>query len=192
MIAVEDSALVLLAAGRSVRFGDGGSKLDADLNGRALGLHVVEALADLPFRSRIAVTGRAGVDYAAHGFRVVANPEPEAGMGRSIGLGVALAGEAAAVVVVLADMPRVTAGHVRHLFEAAEGRDTVVASSDGTAASPPALFGADWFGRLLALDGEAGARALIRGATRVIAPAGELVDVDTPEALAALNRRPVR
>ena len=40
MIAAEDCVLVLLAAGRSQRMGDLGSKLDEPFLGRALGLHV--------------------------------------------------------------------------------------------------------------------------------------------------------
>jgi len=185
MIAVEDSALVLLAAGRAVRFGR--SKLDAELNGRALGLHVVEALTGLPFATRVAVTGRAGVDYAAHGFRLVPNATPETGMGHSVALGIAAVRDVAAAVIVLADMPCVTAAHVRRLFDAATGPDAAVGSSDGAASSPPVLFGAGWFERLLALEGDAGARGLIRDAVRVIAPPGELVDVDTSEMLARLN-----
>jgi len=190
MIAVEDAALVLLAAGRSARFGTGGSKLDAELNGRPLGLHVVEALAALPFATRIAVTGRARVDYAAHGFRTVTNDDPDAGMGRSVRLGIGAVGGAAAAVIVLADMPCVTETHVRRLFDAATGPDATVASCEGDAAGPPVLFGRNWFGRLLALDGDAGARGLIRRAARVVAPAGTLADVDTCEALATLSRSP--
>ena len=57
MIAVEDCVLVLLAAGRSRRMGDIGSKLDAPFLGRPLGLHVAVALEDMPFRERVAVVG---------------------------------------------------------------------------------------------------------------------------------------
>ena len=55
MIAVERSVLVLLAAGRSERFGDVGSKLDQPFLARPLGLHVAVALEDMPFQQRIAI-----------------------------------------------------------------------------------------------------------------------------------------
>ncbi|KQM63360.1 MobA [Sphingomonas sp. Leaf17] len=180
MVAVERTALILLAAGASRRFG-AADKLAADVGGRPLGLHVVAALADVPFAARIAVVDGCRLDFAAHGYRVIRNDDAASGMAGSIRLGVARAKAegADAVLIVLADMPRVTAGHVARLFAAAEDGDAVVASSDGVRPMPPALFGADRFDALLALEGDAGARAMIRAARHVVANAGVLVDVDT-------------
>lgn len=187
MIAIEDTVLLLLAAGRSERFGDVGSKLDQDFLGRPLGLHVAVALEDLPFRERIAVCGHAALDYAAHRFRVVENADPAASMASSIRLGVAAAGDAGAVLVALADMPRVTAAHVWRLFDAATDERTVVASSDGTDPKPPALFGSARLDHLRGLSGDAGARALVAGGRHVVASPNELIDVDTPDELARLR-----
>lgn len=184
MLAIEETMLVLLAAGRSERFG--GGKLAADLGGVPLGLHVVHALAELPFRARVAVVGPAALDYAAHGFRVIRNGDPARDMASSLRLGVAAA-EGAAVLLALADMPCVTATHVRRLFDAAEGDHAVVASTNGARPSPPALFGRARFAALLQVTGDKGARELIAGARHVPAPAGELVDVDTVEELEALR-----
>ena len=179
MVAVEDTVLILLAAGASRRFG-AADKLSADVEGRPLGLHVVAALADMPFRCRLAVVDGCRLDFAAHGYRVIRNDDAGSGMAGSIRLGVAQAKAegAAAVLIVLADMPRVTAAHVARVFAAAED-GMVVASSDGVRPMPPALFGADRFDALLALEGDAGARAMIRAARHVVADAGVLVDVDT-------------
>lgn len=185
MIAAEETTLVLLAAGKSERFG--GSKLDADLGGLSLGLHVVKALAELPFRARLAVVGTCAIDYAAHGFRVVRNVDPARDMASSVRMGVAAA-EGAAVLLVLADMPCVTAAHVLRLFAAADGADAVVASTDGTRPSPPALFGAARFAELLQVSGDKGARALIAEGRHVLAAAGELVDVDRVEELEGLRQ----
>lgn len=189
MLRVEDTVLVLLAAGRSERFGDVGSKLDEDFLGRPLGLHVAVALEALPFRERITVTGKAQIDYAAHGYRLVANPDPAGKMASSVRLGVecAKAQGAAAVLIALADMPRVTAAHILRLFDAAKNGDTVVASSDGVDPKPPALFGADKFDFLLSLDGDTGARDLVRAGRHVVASPGELIDVDTPEEMVKLR-----
>ncbi len=189
MLTVERTTLVLLAAGRSARFGDVGSKLEAPFLGRPLGLHVAVALEDLPFRERIVVTGRARLDYAAHGYRVMPNPAPDEGMASSvnIGVGCAKAQGAAAVLIALADMPRVTAAHVLRMFDAARNGDTVVASSDGRDPKPPALFGADRFDFLLALDGDEGARDLVRSGRHVVTSPAELIDVDTPEELERLR-----
>ncbi len=187
MIGVEETALVLLAAGRSERFG--ASKLDQDLNGLPLGLHAARALAALPFARRVAVTGRCAIDFAAEGYAVVRNDDPARDMASSVRLGVSAAGDAAAVLLVLADMPGVTAAHVARLFAASEGA-TVVASGDGERAMPPVLFAQALFPQLLALRGDHGARDLIRGARQVVAPAGMLVDVDTVAALEGLRSTP--
>lgn len=189
MLKVEDTILLLLAAGRSERFGDAGAKLEEDFLGHPLGLHVAVALEALPFRERVAVTGRARLDYAAHGYRVLPNPQREAGMASSVRIGVehAKAQGAAAVLIALADMPRVTAAHVLRVFDASSNGDTVVASSDGRDTKPPALFGADRFDFLLALTGDDGARDLVRGGRHVVTSPAELIDVDTREELAKLR-----
>jgi len=194
VIAAERTVLVLLAAGLSSRFEGPGSKLDADLSGVPLGLHAASALAALPFLERVAVTGRGGVDYAGYGYRTLRNETPERGLSGSVRLGAALAIEleADAVLIALADMPRVSVAHVRRLLDAADGRGAVVASGDGDDTGPPALFGCDRFADLLTLEGDAGARALLRAGHRVIAPPGELVDVDTADQLAALTRGEAR
>ncbi len=189
MIAVERTVLLLLAAGRSQRYGDVGSKLDEDFLGRPLGLHVAVTLEMVPFLERIAITGSCRIDYAAHGFRVIRNAAPEAGIATSIALGVRAAQErdADAVMLALADMPRVTATHIHRLFDASRGPDTVVASSDGTDTSPPALFGRDRFDFLLSLQGDEGARDLVRAGRHVVTAPAELIDVDTAEELAELR-----
>jgi molybdenum cofactor cytidylyltransferase len=189
VIAVEDTVLVLLAAGVSARYGDVGSKLDEEFLGHPLGVHVAVTLEALPFLERIAVVRSCKINYGAHGFRLLRNNAPGAGIATSIGLGVAAAKErgAEAVLLALADMPRITAAHIHRLFDASREMDTVVASSDGVDASPPALFGRDRFDFLLSLEGDEGARDLVRSGRHVVTSPAELIDIDTPEQLAALR-----
>lgn len=189
MIAAEDTILVLLAAGKSKRFISDESKLDMPIGDLPLGLYAARALAALPFKARAAIVRRCRVDYAAHGFHVIENTDPVGDIASSLRLGVtfAQAQGAVAVLVALADMPRITAGHVRRLLEAADGAEAVVASSiAGAAPRPPAVFGSDQFETLLSLSGDHGARDLIRSGQRIEAPAAELVDIDTQEDLASL------
>jgi len=189
MIAAQDVALVLLAAGRSERFGDIGSKLDEPFLARPLGLHVVVALEAVPFATRIAVTGEAKIDFAGAGYRVVANDDPARGIASSVRLGIAAAAEsgAKAALIALADMPRVTATHVFTLLAAYEDAMSVVASSDGVTPHPPALFGRDRGAALLDLTGDNGARDLIRAGKHVVTTEAEMIDVDTPEELERLR-----
>ncbi len=191
MIAVEDTVLVLLAAGRSERFGSGASKLDQPFLARPLGLHVAVALEDLPFRERIVVVDGCTIDYAAHGFTVIHNDAPHRDMASSVRMGVecARAHDAKAVLIALGDMPRVTAAHIHRLFDAAAdlADDAVVASSDGVAPRPPVLIGCGRFDAIMAITGDQGARDLIQAGRHVVANAAELIDVDTPEDLERLR-----
>ena len=190
MVEVENTVLVLLAAGRSERFGDVGSKLDSDFLGRPLGLHVTVALEMIPLRARVAVTGRTTIDYAAHGYDVVPTDDPAAGVSRSLKIGIEAAERhgAEAVLIALADMPRVTATHVHRLFDAVGGReDVVISSSDGRETKPPGLFGRSRFEYLKTRQGDEGARDLVRSGRHVVTAPAELIDVDTPEQLEKLR-----
>jgi molybdenum cofactor cytidylyltransferase len=189
MIAPENSVLVLLAAGRSERFGNVGSKLEEAFLGRPLGYHVAVALEAVPFMARVAIVGGGRLDYARYGFTHIHNEDPAKGMSQSVRLGVAEAIRlgAAAVVIALADMPRVTATHIHHLFDATDDEDSVVASSDGKAAKPPVLFGRAQFDALLTLEGDAGARDMVKRGRHVVTNPAELIDVDTREELEQLR-----
>lgn len=182
MIAPERTALILLAAGRSLRFGET-DKLTMPYLGRPLGLHVVVALEAVPFCARIGVVARTALDLASCGYSVITNDDPAAGMGRSLRLGVeaACASDPDAVLIALADMPRVTATHVYRLLDNARGVQAIVASSDGVDARPPALFGRAHIPALLAARGDMGARELVRRGHHIVAPPSELIDIDTPE-----------
>lgn len=181
-------AAVLLAAGRSTRFGTA-DKLAAPLGDRPLGHHAAGTLATLPLAARFVVC-RPGL-HAWPGFEIITNARPEAGLAHSIALGIAAArnGGAEAVLIALADMPFVTAAHMTHLLDRHDGPDTRVASSDGRHHMPPALFGASWFGALEGLTGDRGARSLLDQATEVVASPDELRDIDTPEDLQRILRR---
>ncbi len=189
-IRIQKTVLVLLAAGRGSRFGDIDAKLEQEFLGRPLGLHVAVALEDLPFLSRLAVVGTDRLDYARHGFQTLRNYDPGQGMARSVRIGIEVAErtEADAVLIALADMPRVTAAHIHRLFDASADANTVVASSDGCDPKPPALFGRGRFAFLKTLEGDSGARDLVKAGRHVVTAPAELIDVDTPEELEALRR----
>ena len=188
MIDLEKTVLVLLAAGRSSRYPDG-NKLEQEFLGRPVGLHVAVALEDVPFLDRIAVVDGCTLDYSAHNFRVIHNEDQAAGLSHSVKLGVAEAKRlgAEAVLIALADMPRVTVAHIYRMLDAADSADAVVASSDGHSPKPPALFARERFDFLMNLEGDAGARAMVRAGRHVVTTPAELIDIDTPEDLARLR-----
>lgn len=170
-------AAVLLAAGRSLRFGEA-DKLAAPLGDQPLGLHAARTLATLPLMTRLVVTGSSRPDWP--GFQIVRNEDRQAGMAHSIVLGVRTAEQLGAdgVLIALADMPFVSQDHFRRLIDACRGPDTLVASSNGGRRMAPALFGARWFGALKSLTGDQGARLLLDRAETIPADPAEMLDVD--------------
>jgi molybdenum cofactor cytidylyltransferase len=189
VIAVEKCILILLAAGRSERFGNG-NKLEQEFLGKPVGLHVVTALEDMPFMERVAVIDGCSLDFAARDFTVLHNENAASGMSGSVRIGVAYARKmgAEAVVIALADMPRVTATHIHRLLDAANSSDAVVVSSDGVQPMPPGVFGRDRFDFLMTLQGDRGARDLVKAGRHVVTTPAELIDIDTPEDLERLRQ----
>lgn len=191
MIDPRNIAAILLAAGTSRRFGTD-DKLLAPLAGEPLVLHAARRIVELAPGRRIAVCRDAGGTLAQRltelGFAIAVNPHPDRGLSRSLACGVAEAarGPAAAALICLADMPFVTAAHLQRLL-ARFDPDTapVVASGDGEAAMPPALFARAMFDRLCAGEGDRGGKVLLAGAAIIPASPGELRDIDRPGDLPA-------
>lgn len=186
-IGVERVAVVLLAAGRSARFG--GDKLAAPFRGRPLGTHAAAMLAAIPFAAHIAVTGPSVVDLAALGFDCRAAP-PDAPMSLSLKIGIAAAEATGcdACLIALADMPMVPAAHIHALLAAHDGALTATLSDE--VRMVPAVIARAAFPLVATLSGDQGARALLREALGVAAPPAWLVDIDTPGDAARNNVQP--
>jgi molybdenum cofactor cytidylyltransferase len=129
---------------------------------------------------------------------VVHNPAHAEGMSTSLRAGIAAVAERDADVdgalVQLADMPRVTAAHLDALIAAfdPDADATIVVPTCARKRGNPVLWGRRHFAAIGELRGDVGARALLErhpDQVRLLAiddPA-ILVDVDTPEALAAVR-----
>lgn len=182
-----DLACILLAAGEGRRFG--GRKLEARLKDKMLGLHAAELLAGMSFGALVAVCNAANealnAELAALGFRIVINPEPSAGQARSLALGIGAVaeGQADAALVALADMPHVSAEHLRALVGAFErgGRIVPGCSAAGAVKLPPAIFPRSCWAELCNLSGDQGARGMLADAITVPADAATLKDIDRPQ-----------
>ncbi|MBM3582796.1 MAG: nucleotidyltransferase family protein [Alphaproteobacteria bacterium] len=189
-------AALILAAGRSSRMGDA-NKLLADLNGAPIVARVAEAALASRARPVVAVTGHeaAKVRAALAGFaiEVAHNPDYALGMSTSLKAGIAAlrAKSVAGALVLLGDMPRVTAATIDALiaaFEQSGGRAICVPEAGGQRGNP-VLWPHDLFGGMSALSGDKGARDLLaRYADRIVrvpASSAEIfADVDTPDDLA--------
>lgn len=186
MIEASDIGVVLLAAGRSRRFGDD-DKLLAPVAGMPLALHAAARIAALAPGRRIAVCSDGDSELAqrlaALDFEIAVNSDEAAGLSRSLACGIAelARGSEAAALVVLADMPFVTTAHLRALLARFDPLHApVVASTDGRTAMPPALFAQTLFDSLQASVGDRGGKALLDGAALVTASPDELADIDRP------------
>lgn len=191
MIEAANVTAILLAAGTSQRFG-AEDKLLAPLTGEPLALHAARRIVELVPGRRIAVCpddhGMLAQLLAAEGFEIVVNPHPERGLSQSLSCGIteAALGPEVAALICLADMPFVSTGHLRNLLTRFDPSTApAVASSNGDAAMPPALFSRALFETLRSGQGDRGGKALLADATLVQAGADELVDIDRPGDLPA-------
>lgn len=191
----ESVGAVVLAAGRSVRMG--ANKLLADLGGRPVLAHVLDAVkeAGLP---AIVVTGNAEAEIAAlarrYGFPSVHAARYADGLSQSLAAGIAaVPNDWSAALVLLGDMPEVSAGHIASLAAAADANRIAVPVHNGKRGNPLA-WGRRYFARLRGLEGDVGGKALLAEfADDIVDVPVEsdaiFMDVDTPEALAAARAR---
>jgi molybdenum cofactor cytidylyltransferase len=191
-------AAIVLAAGRSVRMG-AANKLLADVGGRPMVRHAVEAALVSQARPVLVVTGHQADDVRAAlaGLNVefVANADFAQGLSTSLKAGIrAVPPEITGAVVLLGDMPRIEAAHLDAMiaaFASPAGAAIVVPMHEGQRGNP-VLWPADLFAEMLALEGDAGARSLLtKHPDRVreidLGTDAVLMDVDTPDALARLR-----
>lgn len=196
-------ASIILAAGSSTRFRgtdpQAATKAVALLDGAPLVRHVAQAALAAGLGPVIVVTGFGAQDVARalDGLPVTLahNADFASGLASSLRCGVGVApAECAGAFVLLADMPRVSAallGALAQAFRAAPGAQAAVPVHAG-AWGNPALIGRAVFADVMNLEGDEGARRLLRGRSGVVEvhveDEGVALDVDTPEALAALGR----
>lgn len=192
---------ILLAAGLGRRFG-AAPKLLAPLDGKPLVRHAAEAALGARPRPVIAVLGAhaEAVRDALDGLDLirVENPDYRAGLATSLRAGLAaLPRTCAAAMVVLGDMPRVSAAHIDRLaaaFAAARPEPAaVVPVQDGRRGNPVLLNLRRLGPEIARLAGDHGAGPLLKGRGDVLEIPGDpgtALDIDTPAGLAALQDGP--
>jgi molybdenum cofactor cytidylyltransferase len=121
---------------------------------------------------------------------LVRNPEFAQGMSTSLRAGIAaLPAEAAAAVVLLADMPRISAVQVDRLIDAFEAKQpSIVVPQRKGKRGNPILWPREFFAQMQAVSGDKGARGLLEEhpqRIRSVEMDDDAIhaDVDTPEDL---------
>ncbi len=164
------SGAVILAAGASRRWG--GPKLLERIGGSTLIGRTVRVVLEAGFRPAVVVTGawreRIAAEAAGAGAETVFNPAWERGMGTSLAAGIAHLLERrpapAGAVVVPADLPALDPATLRELPVAAAraGLPMAAVTWEGAPLQAPAWFARSLLPELLGLDGDQGARHLLR------------------------------
>ena len=191
---------VVLAAGLSSRMG--ATKLLADVGGKTMIRHVVEAACASHAGPVIVVTGHAApqIEGALDGLKIefVNNPDFAKGLSASLRAGLnALPEDCDGTLILLGDMPGVDIALIDRLiaaFDPDEQRAICVPTRQGKRGNP-VLWARRFFPEMLAIEGDVGARNLIGTYSELVceveaADDAPLIDIDTPEALAAYRTRP--
>lgn len=179
---------VLLAAGAGSRFVGPGHKLLADLRGRPVVAHALQAMTDADVGDCIVVHGAVDLSSVTGPTPLVHNADWATGQRSSVGAALLYADEHGydSVVIGLGDQPFVTPDAWRAVADA-EG-DIVVATYDGVRGNPVKLDRSVWeLFRVTDGDADAGARTLMHlhpELVREVACKGVSADIDTPEDLA--------
>lgn len=180
---------VVMAAGSGTRFGE--NKLAQLVDGKPIIRRALEAIPGEAFEKVVVVTQfPAFSEYVKEfHFTDIYNDQPEIGVSRTIQLGLsALPKDLDGVLFSVSDQPLLRRRTVAALVERWKSAPEKIAalSHDGVRGNP-CLFPARYFPELLALTGDQGGSAVIRGHEEELilleADPQELMDVDTPEAL---------
>src|SRR5437763_8894152 len=190
-------AALLLAAGRSSRMGS--NKLLEPIDGVPMVARTAQRLLSSRARPVIAVLGnQADLVAAALGklpVERVRNPAFADGLSTSLKCGLAaLPADVDGVIVCLGDMPLITGRDLDRLigaFNPLEGRAIVVPTRRGKRGNP-VLWARRFFPEMAELSGHVSAKHLIGEHAELVCEVemdtdGVLVDIDTPDALAALR-----
>jgi len=183
----------ILAAGQSKRFGSH-DKLAASLNGKMIGTYISDTLAATHLPINMVITSNnhpCSTQWVQAGFEIYINEMPEQGMSSSIAIAAekAIHYEVDALLICLADMPFVPKHHIQKIISTFDllSDYPIIASHNGQNPMPPALFPASSLASLSILDGDTGARDMLRQAQYCYAEKDWLIDVDNQDMLTQHN-----
>jgi molybdenum cofactor cytidylyltransferase len=179
--------VAVLAAGAGTRFGPVGSgaKLDAMLAGKRVGRWVLDGVAAAGLEPGVIIVPLVTPQFAADShWSTLTNVQADEGLGTSIALAASVAlAQDRALLVLLADMPLVSAEHLTLLLAHTAAATLYPDGKVGV----PALFPPGLLSHLAELDGHAGAGPLLamqQDLARIAAPEAMLLDIDRPDDLA--------
>lgn len=191
---------LLLAAGRSSRMPEGCHKLLAEFDRIPLVRKSAETMLRSDLGAVVVVTGHrwSEVEMALHGLPLFTtyNPNFLQGMGTSLACGFRheFLADFGGILVMLADMPKITTAHINKLLAAFQSsQDEIVRGSDGQTPGHPVIVPSALFSHVRKLDGDHGAKEMLqqqKASVRMIDLGNAAVkDVDTVEDLISAGGR---
>ena len=191
---------LILAAGSSTRMG-AKNKLLANVIGKPMITHVVDAIRQSMVNSVVVVTGyeRDQIEnvLSQHNISFVYNENFNAGLSESLKVGLKeIQDDVDGVLICLGDMPLLTSTIIDNLirtFDPIEGRSICV-PINGRKRGNPVLWDKSYLAEMTEIVGDVGAKKLLeKYSDHVFEVSFEednvLIDVDTPELLKSLNER---
>jgi molybdenum cofactor cytidylyltransferase len=186
---------LVLAAGAGRRFG--GAKLLAELDGKPLLDHAIEAIRCVEAIERIVVVlganaGEVAARVDLDRVETVVCEDWREGIAASLRAGVEALGDCEAIVVTLGDQPFITPQAIAAVLDRLEAPEPAVRATYEGCPGHPVLIKRRLFDAVRSLRGDAGARELLAAAGVREVESAQLCrpdDVDTRDDLEAARRR---
>jgi CTP:molybdopterin cytidylyltransferase MocA len=179
-------AAVVLAAGASTRFGS--PKQLARIGDRTMLASVIDTAREAEL-APILVVIAPGIAVPRDVVPVI-NAQPEAGMSRSLMMGIAaIPGEVDGAVILLGDQPTLTLDTIRAVVAGARSDRPVVAARADGRLGPPVLVMRDAFDLVKGATGDEGLRSILADHPALVTPIDVKIhapDIDTPADLERL------
>ncbi len=186
---MNNTGIIILAAGSSSRFGS--IKQLLHFNNKTLLQHVIDEAVDSGAEPVIVITGSNADEISKdieHGnIEIIYNEKWKQGMASGIVAGIkkaiTLNNDIAKIIIAVCDQPFVSSSIFKQLYEQQEKTvKHIVASSYADTIGTPALFTQKYFDALMSLQGEEGAKKILKANAEDVAtidfPQGA-IDIDT-------------
>jgi molybdenum cofactor cytidylyltransferase len=183
------TAVLVLAAGSASRFGS--LKQLALIDDKPMLQHCIDTANSLFPNAVYTVLGNQfqTIIDSITSTNIIINPQWQCGLGSSIAVGTSyLQDHFDAILILLADQPRIKSHHLKKLIDLFEGQQ-VACSRYNNRLGVPAIFAKPYFTALKQLTGDSGGKVLLESISPVpksLAMANATSDIDYPEDLANL------
>ena len=183
------TAALILAAGEASRFGS--VKQLARIGGKPMLQHCIDTANSLFPGAVYSVLGKNSDEVCRYisSTTIIINSQWQQGLGSSIAIGVThLQDDFDAILVLLADQPRIKSHHLEQLIELFDNQQ-VACTQYNSHLGVPAIFGKAYFNGLMNLNGDKGGKELLESicpAPKALVLGNVADDIDYPEDLALL------